>query len=64
MMNINGDDKNVFPYTNYKERKRIDVSAWINGEVVMDHADRMGMHLHFKTQEAETTNCSMRKAGG
>ncbi len=52
-MNINGDDKNVFPYTNYKERKRIDVSRMDQWEVVMDHADRMGMHLHFKTQEAE-----------
>ncbi len=52
-MNINGDDKNVFPYTNYKERERIDVSRMDQWEVVMDHADRKGLHLHFKTQEAE-----------
>lgn len=52
-MNINGDDRNVFPYTNYKERVRLDVSRLDQWEVVMDHADKLGMHLHFKTQEAE-----------
>ncbi len=52
-MNINGDDKNVFPYTDYDERERIDVSRMDQWEVVMNHADHMGLHLHFKTQEAE-----------
>ena len=48
-MNINGDDRNVFMYTGYKERLRIDVSRMDQWEAVMDHADRMGMYLHFKT---------------
>lgn len=52
-MNIGGDDRNVFPYTSYKERKRLDVSRLDQWEIVMDHADRMGFYLHFKTQEAE-----------
>ncbi|QTN34310.1 DUF5060 domain-containing protein [Akkermansiaceae bacterium] len=52
-MNIEGDDRNVFMYTAYGERVRIDVSRMDQWEVVMDHADRMGFHLHFKTQEAE-----------
>ncbi len=52
-MNINGDDQNVFPYTDYKERKRLDVSRLDQWEIVMDHADKIGLHLHFKTQEAE-----------
>ncbi len=52
-MNINGDDRNVFMYTNYKERERIDVSRMDQWETVMAHADRMGFYLHFKTQEAE-----------
>ncbi len=52
-MNINGDDRNVFIYTNYKERVRLDVSRMDQWEVVMDHADKLGMYLHFKTQEAE-----------
>lgn len=52
-MNINGDDRNVFMYTGYKERLRIDVSRMDQWEAVMDHADKLGMYLHFKTQEAE-----------
>ncbi len=52
-MNIKGDDRNVFMYTDYKERVRMDVSRLDQWEVVMDHADKLGMYLHFKTQEAE-----------
>ncbi len=52
-MNINGDDRNVFMYTDYKERARMDVSRLDQWEAVMDHADKQGFHLHFKTQEAE-----------
>lgn len=52
-MNINGDDQNVFPYTDFKERKRLDVSRLDQWEVIMNHADKLGLHLHFKTQEAE-----------
>lgn len=52
-MNINGDDRNVFMYTGCNERLRIDVLRMDQWEVVMDHADRLGFHLHFKTQEAE-----------
>ncbi|TWU57091.1 Dockerin type I repeat protein [Rubripirellula tenax] len=52
-MNINGDDKNVFPYTTYSERSRIDVSKLDQWEIVFEHGDKMGMYLHFKTQETE-----------
>lgn len=52
-MNINGDDRNVFMYTDYKERARMDVSRMDQWEVVLDHGDKLGMYLHFKTQEAE-----------
>ena len=52
-MNINGDDKNVFPYTEYNERYRMDVSRLSQWEIVFNHADQMGMYLHFKTQETE-----------
>jgi len=52
-MNINGDDKNVFPYLSYTERLRLDVSRMEQWEMVFDHGTRMGMHLHFKTQETE-----------
>jgi len=52
-MNINGDDKNVFPYTDYAQRLRMDVSRLDQWEIVFEHADKMGMYLHFKTQETE-----------
>ncbi|MFK7852101.1 MAG: DUF5060 domain-containing protein [Akkermansiaceae bacterium] len=52
-MNIDGDDRNVFMYTDYDERLRIDVSRMDQWEVVMNHADNLGFYLHFKTQEAE-----------
>ena len=52
-MNINGDDKNVFPYLNYNERLRMDVSRLAQWEIVFEHADHLGLFLHFKTQETE-----------
>lgn len=52
-MNIAGDDKNVFPYLNYNERLRMDVSRLAQWEVVFEHAGQQGMFLHFKTQETE-----------
>ncbi|MFW5697144.1 MAG: DUF5060 domain-containing protein [Fimbriimonadaceae bacterium] len=52
-MNIEGDDRNVFPYLDYDERERMDVSRLDQWEVVFDHADRLGFFLHFKTQETE-----------
>lgn len=52
-MNINGDDRNVFPYTTYSERSRLDVSKLDQWEIVFEHGDQKGMYLHFKTQETE-----------
>ena len=52
-MNINGDDQNVFPYLNYNERLRMDVSRLDQWEVVFEHGDHQGMFMHFKTQETE-----------
>ena len=55
-LNIDGDDRNVFPYTSYDERKRIDCSRMDQWEIVLSHGTRNGMYLHFKTQEAENVN--------
>ncbi|UCD49827.1 MAG: DUF5060 domain-containing protein [Phycisphaerales bacterium] len=52
-MNVTGDDQNVFPYTSYDERLRLDVSRLGQWEIVFEHADTLGMYLHFKTQETE-----------
>jgi hypothetical protein len=55
-LNIEGDDRNVFPYINYDERERIDCSRMDQWEIVFDHGNNLGMYLHFKTQEAENVN--------
>lgn len=54
-MNINGDDKNVFPYISDKaaDRTRMDCSKLDQWEIVFNHGQKMGMYLHFKTQETE-----------
>jgi hypothetical protein len=52
-MNIEGDDRNVFPYTSYNERVRLDVSRLAQWEIVFEHGTQQGMYLHFKTMETE-----------
>ncbi|MBB4080452.1 hypothetical protein GGR28_003086 [Lewinella aquimaris] len=53
VLNIAGDDRNVFPYVTYNDYERMDVSKLDQWEVVFDHATRNGMFLHFKLSEAE-----------
>ncbi len=60
--NVMGDDQNVFPYTSDKELERFDVSKLDQWEAVFEHAQSMGMYLHFKTQEAE--NQGLMDGGG
>lgn len=52
-LNIAGDDENVYPYINYETFDRFDVSKLDQWEIIFEHADRLGLYLHFKTQEAE-----------
>jgi len=52
-LNIGGDDRNVFPYTTYGERLHLDCSRLDQWEIAFAHGERMGMYLHFKTQETE-----------
>ncbi|RED98428.1 DUF5060 domain-containing protein [Marinoscillum furvescens] len=52
-LNIKGDDQNVFPFTDYDTYDRYDVSKLDQWEIVMDHAQQLGLFLHFKTQEVE-----------
>jgi len=52
-LNIAGDDQNVYPYLNYDAYDRIDVSKMDQWEVLFEHADHLGMFLHFKTSEVE-----------
>ena len=52
-MNIEGDGKDVWPYTGYDERFRFDCSKLDQWEIVFDHMDRLGLMLHIVTQETE-----------
>lgn len=52
-MNINGDSKDVWPYTDHAARTRMDCSKLDQWESIFEHATRKGMYLHFKTQETE-----------
>jgi hypothetical protein len=52
-LNIVGDDENVFPYVSYDDYVHLDVSRLEQWEIVLDHAQKLGLFLHFKTQESE-----------
>ena len=52
-LNIAGDDRNVFPYISYDIYDRMDVSKLDQWEIIFEHADKLGMFLHFKTSESE-----------
>lgn len=52
-MNIIGDGKDVWPYTDHNERYRFDCSKLDQWEVVFYHMERKGIMLHFVLQETE-----------
>lgn len=52
-MNIEGDGKDVFPYTDYNERFRFDCSKLAQWELVFDHMDQLGLMQHIVLQETE-----------
>jgi len=52
-MNILGDGKDVWPYSDYNERYRFDCSKLDQWEVVFDHMESLGMMAHFVLQETE-----------
>ena len=52
-MNIQGDGKDVWPYSDPDERTRFDCSKLDQWEVVFNHMDRLGMMIHLVLQETE-----------
>lgn len=52
-MNILGDGKDVWPYTDHNERYRFDCSKLDQWEKVFDHMDHLGIMIHFVLQETE-----------
>ncbi|MBN2350207.1 MAG: DUF5060 domain-containing protein [Bacteroidales bacterium] len=52
-LNIDGDGKDVWPYTDYNERFRFDCSKLDQWEIVFSHMEKLGIMLHIVTQETE-----------
>ncbi|MEL7532920.1 MAG: DUF5060 domain-containing protein [Bacteroidota bacterium] len=52
-LNIEGDGKDVWPYTGYEVRDRFDCSKLDQWELVFDYMDELGLMLHIVTQETE-----------
>ena len=52
-MNIDGDGREIYPWTSYEERARYDVSKLAQWEIVLSHMDKLGMQLMVITQEEE-----------
>ncbi|QDU72040.1 hypothetical protein Pan265_19000 [Mucisphaera calidilacus] len=51
--NAGGDGDNVWPYVSRVRTHRFDCSKLDQWGIVFDHAQRRGIHLHFKLQETE-----------
>ncbi|MCC7154128.1 MAG: DUF5060 domain-containing protein [Bryobacterales bacterium] len=52
-MNVDGDGREIYPWTSYAERARYDVSKLAQWEIVLSHMDRLGMQIMLITQEEE-----------
>jgi len=52
-MNVDGDGKDIWPWTAYTERYRFDVSKLDQWEVVFAQMDKLGIMMHVVTQETE-----------
>ncbi|PSR53458.1 hypothetical protein AHMF7605_07925 [Adhaeribacter arboris] len=52
-LNVNGDGKDVWPWTLPTEMVRYDVSKLDQWEIVFSHMDKLGLMLHVVTQEQE-----------
>jgi hypothetical protein len=52
-LNIKGDDQNVFPFIDYDTYDRFDCSKLDQWEVIFEHAEKLGIFLHFKLMEQE-----------
>ncbi len=51
--NAGGDGDNVWPFVERDAKLHYDCSKLDQWGVVFDHAQRLGLHLHFKLQETE-----------
>ncbi len=63
-MNVNGDGKDVWPWTSHGARSTFDVSKLEQWNLVFDHMDEKGLMLHVVTQETENDQLLNRGALG
>jgi hypothetical protein len=61
--NRGGDGDNVWPFVSRDDTFHYDVSKLDQWQIVFDHAQRRGLHLHFKLQETENDD-DIRGEGG
>jgi hypothetical protein len=52
-MNVGGDGKDVWPWVRHDVRDRFDCSKLAQWDIVFSHMDRLGLMMHFITQEQE-----------
>lgn len=52
-MNVNGDGRNVWPWTEPWKHDRFDVSKLAQWEIVFEHMQRRGLQMHVVLQETE-----------
>ena len=51
--NAGGDGDNVWPFVERDDKLHYDCSKLDQWQIVFDHAQSLGLYLHFKTQETE-----------
>ena len=63
-MNVEGDGKDVWPWTTADERYRFDCSKLDQWEIVFSHMDRLGIALHVVLTETENESLMELEEGG
>ena len=56
--NAGGDGDNVWPFVQRDDKMHYDCSKLDQWTVVFDHAQKLGLYLHFKTQENENDDAT------
>lgn len=59
--NAGGDGDNVWPFIERDDKLHYDCSKLDQWEIVFAHAQKLGLHLHFKLQETENDDLRKRK---
>lgn len=59
--NAGGDGNNVWPFIKRNEKYNYDCSKLDQWQIVFDHAQKIGLYLHFKTQETEIDDNNVNK---